>query len=134
MLTYLRDLPEPTEEMTSNQTHVKLSLLQHSRENLAMPAPSPRGVSLDVFDELATTKRQCRHLLRRLFRVVSLPLPFLPFLLSVSPPCFLPHTPCFSSFPPLERPMEEGEVGGQVATPCTIRLKDRGGERSLSDS
>lgn len=130
MLTYLRDLPEPTEEMTSNKTHVKLSLLQHSRENLGMPAPSPRGVSLDVFDELATTKRQCRHLLRRLFRVVSLSLPFLPFLLSVS----LPHTPCFSSFPPLERPTEEEEVGGQVATPCTIRLKDRGGERSLSDS
>ena len=36
-----------------------------------MPALSPRGVSLDVSDELATTKRQCRHLLRRLFRTVS---------------------------------------------------------------
>jgi Ras GTPase-activating-like protein IQGAP2/3 len=69
VLTYLRDLPEPTGEMSSNQTHVKLALLQHPRENLGMPVQSPRGVSLDVYDELATTKRQCRHLLKRLFRV-----------------------------------------------------------------
>ena len=36
VVTYLRDLPEPTEEMSSNQTHVKMALLQHSRENLGV--------------------------------------------------------------------------------------------------
>ena len=32
---------------------------------------SPRGVSLDVSDEIATTWRQCKHMLLRLFGMVS---------------------------------------------------------------
>lgn len=66
---FLRDLGEPSQDMEKNHTVVKLALIQHSGENMGLPALSPRGVSLDVSDELATTKRQCRHLLRRLFRV-----------------------------------------------------------------
>lgn len=64
----LRELSNPTEEMGLNlHTIVKLELIQHSRENLDMPAFAPRGVSLDVSDEIATTRRQCKHLLQLLF-------------------------------------------------------------------
>jgi Ras GTPase-activating-like protein IQGAP2/3 len=66
---FLRNLGEPADGMDKNHTVVKLALIQHSRDTLGMPALSPRGVSLDISDELATTKRQCKHLLRRLFRV-----------------------------------------------------------------
>lgn len=36
-----------------------------------LPTFSPRGVSLDVSDEMGTTRRQCKHLLNRLFAMVG---------------------------------------------------------------
>ena len=38
----------------------------------ALPTFGPRGVSLDVSDEMATTRRQCKHLLNRLFAMVCM--------------------------------------------------------------
>jgi len=66
----LKDLPEPTEDMQKNQnTVITLDLIKSSRDNQEMPALAPRGVSLDISDEIATTWRQCKHLLMRLFRM-----------------------------------------------------------------
>lgn len=39
-----------------------------------LPTFAPRGVSLDMSDEIATKRRQCKHLLNRLFAMVSLSL------------------------------------------------------------
>lgn len=38
---------------------------------IELPTFSPRGVSLDMSDEIATTWRQCKHMLLRLFGMVG---------------------------------------------------------------
>ncbi|XP_064394192.1 uncharacterized protein LOC135341540 isoform X2 [Halichondria panicea] len=62
----LKDLREPNEDNLKSKAMVKLDLIQ-IREHLELPMFSPRGVSLDVSDEIATTWRQCKHMLLRLF-------------------------------------------------------------------
>ena len=39
-----------------------------------LPTFAPHGVSLDMTDELATARRRCKHLLTRVFGMVSLSL------------------------------------------------------------
>ncbi len=53
------------------RTLVKLGVNIIFFPHVELPTFAPRGVSLDISDEIATTRRQCKHLLNQLFGMVS---------------------------------------------------------------